>query len=86
MYDAKPLIRAYGTGYFSISGIRVNINSANVYTDIDCELQEAYKGTINCNGNITLVNGEFPILKSGENLIVISGLSKIELTPRWWTI
>ena len=86
MYDAKPLIRAYGTGYFSISGIRVNINSANVYTDIDCELQEAYKGTINCNGNITLVNGEFPILKSGENTIVISGLSKIEVTPHWWTI
>lgn len=86
LFDAKPLIRAYGTGYFIISDIRVNITSANVYTDIDCELQEAYKGTTNCNGNITLVNGEFPVLNSGANAITISGLSKIEITPRWWTI
>lgn len=86
LFDAKPLIRAYGIGYFTISGIRVNITTANEYTDIDCELQEAYKGTTNCNGNITLVNGEFPILKSGTNTIVISGLSRLDITPRWWTV
>lgn len=86
LFDAKPLIRAYGTGYFIISGIRVNITLANAYTDIDCELQEAYKGSTNCNGNITLVNGEFPVLKSGSNAITLSGLSRIEITPRWWTI
>lgn len=86
LFDAKPLIRAYGTGYFIISGIRVNITTANEYTDVDCELQEAYKGTTNCNGNITLVNGEFPILKSGINTIVISGLSRLDITPRWWSV
>lgn len=86
LYDAKPLIRAYGTGYFTISGIRVNITTANEYTDIDCELQEAYKGTTNCNGNITLVNGEFPVLKNGTNTIVISGLSRLDITPRWWSV
>ena len=86
LYDAKPLIRAYGTGYFTISGIRVNIATASTYTDIDCELQEAYKGSTNCNGNITLVNGEFPVLNSGANAITLSGLSRIEITPRWWTV
>ena len=86
LFDAKPLIRAYGTGYFAISGIRVNITTASTYTDIDCELQEAYKGSTNCNGNITLVNGEFPVLNSGANAITLSGLSRIEITPRWWSI
>lgn len=86
LYDAKPLIRAYGTGYFTISGIRVNITAANAYTDIDCELQEAYKGSTNCNGNIALINGEFPVLKSGANDIVKSGITRLEITPRWWTV
>ena len=86
LYNALPFIRAYGTGYFEISGVRVTITSANTYTDIDCELQEAYKGSTNCNGNITLNNGEFPKLIPGVNQVTISGLSRIELSPRWWTI
>ena len=86
LYNALPFIRAYGTGYFEISGVRVTITSASTYTDIDCELQEAYKGSTNCNGNITLDNGEFPKLIPGVNQVTISGLSRIELSPRWWTI
>lgn len=86
LYNALPFIRAYGTGYFEISGVRMTITSANTYTDIDCELQEAYKGSTNCNGNITLNNGEFPKLIPGVNQVTISGLSRIELSPRWWTI
>lgn len=86
LYNALPFIRAYGTGYFEISGVRVTITSASTYTDIDCELQEAYKGSTNCNGNITLNNGEFPKLIPGVNQVTISGLSRIELSSRWWTI
>ena len=86
LYNALPFIRAYGTGYFEISGVRVTITSASTYTDIDCELQEAYKGSTNCNGNITLDNGEFPKLIPGINQVTISGISRIELTSRWWTI
>ena len=86
LYNALPFIRAYGTGYFEISGVRVTITSASIYTDIDCELQEAYKGSTNCNGNITLDNGEFPKLIPGINQVTISGISRIELTSRWWTI
>lgn len=86
--DAKPLIRAYGTGSFSIGGVTVQITSANVYTDIDCELQEAYKDTLatNCNGNIVLTDGVFPVLSHGENQITMSGITKLVITPRWWII
>ncbi|MCR4850689.1 MAG: hypothetical protein K5870_05450 [Lachnospiraceae bacterium] len=85
-FDALPLMRVYGTGSVTIAGVSIVINSANVYTDIDCELQEAYKGTTNCNGNITLTNGKFPSLKPGVNNIFISGVSKVEITPRWWIL
>lgn len=83
---SKPLIRAYGTGSFTISGVSVQITTANEYTDIDCELMEAYKGSTNCNGNIVLTNGTFPVLNQGDNSVGISGLTRIEITPRWWIL
>lgn len=85
---AKPLIRAYGTGSFSVSGVAIQITSASGYTDIDCELQEAYKDTLatNCNGNIVLTNSSFPELTPGANAITLSGITKLEITPRWWVL
>lgn len=86
--SAKPLIRAYGTGSFSIGGVSVQITSANGYTDIDCELQEAFKDTLatNCNSYIVLPQGKFPVLAPGDNAVTISGLTKLEITPRWWIL
>lgn len=82
---AKPLLRVYGTGTFTINGSSMTISSANSYTDIDCELMDAYKGTTNCNGNIS---GSFPTLSPGDNTIDLpaSGISKIEIIPRWWRL
>ena len=87
LYTALPLIRAYGTGSFRVGDVTVVINSASDYTDFDCELQEAYKGSINCNGNITLTDGVFPSLKPGINNVYRYGnVWKVEITPKWWTI
>ena len=89
-FTAKPMLRAYGTGTLTVvnsaGSTAVKINIANTYTDIDCELQEAYKGTTNCNGNIQLPNGGFPVFTPGENRITLSGISKVEVTPRWYKI
>lgn len=84
-FEALPMIRAYGTGSFTIDGVTVQITSADEYTDIDCEAQEAYKGNTNCNGNITLTDGVFPSLKAGINNISMT-VSRIDITPRWWTL
>lgn len=86
--DAKPLIRAYGTGSFTMNGVTVTINSANGYTDIDCDLQEAYKDTLatNCNANIVLTNGAFPYLQTGANAISLSGITKLIVYPKWWIL
>ncbi len=85
LYKALPLIRAYGTGTLTISGVSVTVTTASEYTDIDSEIQEAYKGATSCNTNITLTNGEFPSLNLGINNISFTGFSRLEITPRWWT-
>jgi phage-related protein len=87
-HEAKPLIRAYGTGTFTINGVSLQITSASSYTDIDCELEECYKDTLatNCNGNVVLTNNKFPSLKMGANTITKSGITKLEIKPRWWIV
>lgn len=83
MQTAKPLLRVYGTGSFTINGATMTISSANVYTDIDCDIMDAFKGSTNCNGNIS---GTFPDLAPGDNAVTLNGVSKIEITPRWWRL
>jgi phage-related protein len=85
-YDAKPLIRAYGTGSFTVNDITVTITSADEYTDIDCEIMDAYKGATNCNGNIQTTDNKFPAFRSGQNDISMTGITRLEITPRWWTV
>lgn len=83
---SKPLIRAYGEGTFTIGSVTVTIDEAIDYTDIDCELQECYKDTLetNCNANVTLT--DFPVLESGNNAISMTGITKLDIIPRWWVL
>lgn len=84
MYASKPLIRAYGTGTLTIGDVSIVITSADEYTDIDCELQEAYKGNVSCNSNIILEDGVFPELAPDINQITYSG--NLDIIPKWWTV
>ena len=86
LYAARPLIRAYGTGTLNINGIRVQIKAANQYTDLDCELMDAFKGSTNCNSNIVLTDGEFPVIAPGLNTVSKSGITTLIITPRWWRL
>lgn len=79
---SKPLLRIYGTGSLIIQGQTITINSANEYTDIDCEIMEAYKGTVNCNANVSLPDQI--VLFPDTNQLTLTGISKVEITPRWW--
>ena len=86
MFEAKPLLRVYGTGSVGIGSETLTITSANQYTDIDCDLQDAFKGTTNCNGNIRLSSGSFPVLKPGYTGVTLSGVSRVEIIPRWFSV
>lgn len=82
---SKPLIRVYGYGSLTVNGTAITIASHTLsYIDIDCDLQEAYCGTTNANQYITAL--EFPMLDSGANSVALSGVTKVEITPRWWQL
>lgn len=86
LFSAKPLLRVYGTGSVKVGSETLTITSADVYTDIDCDLMDAFKGTTNCNGNILLSSGNFPVLKPGYTGITLYGVTRVEITPRWFSI
>ena len=86
LYEAKPLIRAYGTGTFGIGDSTVTITQADEYTDIDSELMDAYKGGNNCNANVTLNSDDYPTLAPGENGVMLDGISRLIIYPRYYTI
>ena len=86
---ALPIIRAYGNGTLTINGVSIVITGASgTYTDLDCELMEAYKDTLatSKNANITMTDGRFFSLIPGANTISFTGLSKIQITPKWWRL
>lgn len=87
-FPAKPLIRVYGTGEVTIGGSTIEIVSSPYdYTDVDSEIQDCYYLLNNCNNNVLLSSGEFPILSPGvTNISFGEGISRIEISPRWWTL
>lgn len=86
MFPSKPLIRAYGTGTLGVGEDTITITQADDYTDIDCELMDAYKGQVNCNSNIILNSGKFPTLPSGKSGISLDGITRVIVYPRWFTL
>lgn len=82
---SKPLIRVYGAGTVTVNGTVMEIASHELsYIDIDCDLQEAFCGSTNANQYISSTS--FPTLDSGQNSVVLSGVTKVEITPRWWRL
>lgn len=86
-FEAKPLLRVFGSGAGSvgIGSQTITISSISEYVDIDCEIMDAYKGAVNCNGNVSFTDDI--VLKPGNNNIAKSGnISKVTIIPRWWII
>ncbi len=87
LFPAKPLLRVYGTGNVGVGQETLTITETDEYTDIDCDLEEAYKGTANKNGCLVLTSGEFPVLRHGYTGISLgAGITKVEIIPRWWCL
>lgn len=86
-FPAKPLLRVYGTGTLGINSDNIIISAVDTYVDIDCDIMEAYKGSVNCNANISVSGTSFPVLESGANSIALgTGITKVEITPRWYQV
>ena len=84
---ARPLIRVYGTaaGSITVGNDIVYIDAITGYIDLDSDLQDAFRGAVNCNGDIRL--GHFPTLGPGSTGIDFDGgITSVEITPRWWRL
>ena len=89
LFSSKPLLRVYGSGTFGIGSSSVTITNADVYTDLDCEAEDAYKddASHNCSEYVQLSGDHFPVIEPGEHGITLgSGITKIEIVPRWWML
>lgn len=86
-FDAKPLVRIYGAGTVGIGDVNVTFDGSTPYVDVDCDIQDAFYGTANKNSSVTLSPNRFPTLGPGTNGVTIgSGITQIEITPRWWRV
>ena len=87
LFNAKPLIRVtQGTGQINVGSEVIRLTANNGNTIIDCQLEDAWEGNTNRNGDLTRVTGEMPTLPPGESVISVGSGMVIELTPRWWKI
>lgn len=86
---ALPLLELTGTGAgtLSVGSVTVSISEIGGALTIDSATQNAYSGTLNKNGVLTLNNGAFPSLPPGDTPITFSGgITSCKITPRWWTV
>ena len=86
LFDAKPLLRVYGSGQIGVGTETLTLSQAgDAYVDIDCESMNAYEGSTNMNQYLQVT--DFPVLKPGSNGLTLgTGITKIEVMPRWYTI
>lgn len=84
LMSAKPLLEVSGTGTIELNGSVLELTQNTSTTYIDCEIQDAYEGTINRNSDLNVTNG-FPELVSGDNEITVSGCT-VNVIPRWWRL
>lgn len=87
LFFAEPLLRVYGNGTLGVGAYSLTITNADGYTDVDSEMQDCFKGSASMNNYVTLTGHKFPLLVPGSNGITLgTGITKVEITPRWYTI
>lgn len=90
-YDARPLLRVWGSGTISVNGQQTITIADAGYTSIyiDSAAQECYDatGVNSCNNVVSFSNYEFPVLKPRNNQILFSGnITRIDVTPNFWEL
>lgn len=86
-FNSQPLLRVYGTGTLGVNGDFIRIYQALDYTDIDCEMMDCFRGSVNKNRVVSFTNYNFPVLEPGTNYFSLgTGITKVEITPRWWRL
>lgn len=86
-FASKPLIHITGSGNgtLTVAGVTMAFTGITDYLNIDCERMDVYR--LPAENKNSLMTGEFPVLKSGDNLISFTGgISSVTITPKFWTL
>lgn len=87
-FPSLPTFRVYGSGVgvLTVGNYTLRFSNIGEGVIIDSEIQDAYYGTLNKNGVVTLPDG-FPRLETGITSIGYSGgINKVEVIPKWYTL
>lgn len=87
-FTALPVIRIYGYGIVNVGDVQITIaEHDDPFIDMDCDVRNCFYGSTNKNSFVTLTDHRYPELKAGNTGVSISGnITKVEVTPRWWTV
>lgn len=93
-FPSRPLLRVYGVGSITIGGVGITLTSNDYSSNgiyIDCEMMDAYyllNGVyVNRNAFVTLTENDYPVLPPGQSAVTVgSGITRVEITPRWWCV
>lgn len=89
-FPSKPLLRVTTTrataSVLGVGSTNITIKRQGVIY-IDCEMGRAYNGATPLDSVISLNTIDFPTLEPGSNGVSLgTGISRVEITPRWWEI
>lgn len=82
--ESEPVIYVYGNGdiLLNINDQSIGLNGVEGKIILNSEIQDCYDDAMN-NLNSKMA-GEFPLLKTGENIISWTGnVTKLEVLPNW---
>lgn len=82
----KPLLLVTGNGTLSVGGTSITVSGTSGQFYIDCEIQDAWQGLSNLNDNIEVENHEYPVIPTGESQVTFTGITQLQIIPRWWTL
>ena len=87
LFESKPLLRIYGTGGVRIGDNTISLSANDEYTDVDCDIMYAYKGSTSKNQYVSVSGIDFPTIPPGRQRVALgTNITKVEITPRWWTV
>lgn len=89
LYASSPLMKVTGTGTLKINNDTITI--ANTYPQLGYMYIDLDTGRCYCNGQsmdeqVIFSGYDLPKLKPGSNTITLTGITAVEIAPRWWTL
>lgn len=92
LHASKPLLKVTGRGTLSVGDVTMTIaGTASQVLYIDCDIMETYSiqdGAMTPQNSLVTIDGyDYPVLLPGATKVTLgSGITRVEVTTRWWRV